>query len=31
MAESEHACSDPLNLLVHTSEGNVAFLMNTLM
>lgn len=28
MAESEHDCSDPLNLLVSTSVGMVAFLMD---
>ena len=27
MAESEHVCSDPSNLLVSTSVGMVAFLM----
>lgn len=29
MAESEQFCSDPLNLLVSTSVGMVAFLMDS--
>ena len=31
MAESERICSDPLNLLVSTSVGMVAFLMDKVM